>query len=230
MAKIALPTNLEEKTVVEAIALLSGVFRGPDLPACRAMRNPAWLRPIRVIAAQMGGDTVGTVANIGTSIADQPDAAALFELLENEYVRLFINTRGALSAPLYQSCYENDHRPDGSGLLMGKAATAMGARLQRAGLALSGQAGLLPDHLAVELEYLYFLMNPQAGGRRNPAPEIASEFAAQVMLPWVRRFGRRLASATETVFYPAMASLTIALLDLVARTPAACAHCPEGSG
>lgn len=113
--------------------------------------------------------------------------------------------------------------------MMGAAALAMKQRLRQAGLALTGDPGLMPDHLSVELEYLYFLLKPRPESATVTAAESASSFAGQVMLPWVRRLSRRLAAEAEDCFYPAMLSLTIFVLALIARTPAACGRCPAGS-
>jgi TorA maturation chaperone TorD len=67
-------------------------------------------------------------------------------------VRLFISNRTGITAPLFHSCYAS-----GDGLLMGEPARMMREVLAAQGLDLAETVHEPPDHLSIELEYLYYL-------------------------------------------------------------------------
>ena len=127
--------------------------------------------------------------------------------LESAYVALFVAAKGPVPAPLYQSCHEE-------GRLMGEAALAMNRRLAAAGLAVGVELSEPADHLCIELEYLYWLLDRAAAGDDASLAE-ASGFAENVMLPWVRRFAAKVEAACAPEFFRAAASLLLATLEAV---------------
>ena len=90
---------------------------------------------------------------------------------------------------------------------MGPEALAMARRLEQAGLTSSGSGNEPPDHLSIELEYLYFLLN------RDPAE--ASDFAHQTMSAWVGRFAQAVQAADPGGFFSVGTAFTSALLQAV---------------
>jgi len=136
--------------------------------------------------------------------------------LEAAYVALFVAARGPVPAPLYQSCHEE-------GRLMGEAALAMNRRLAAAGLAVGSELSEPADHLCIELEYLYWLLDRAASGHAASLAEAAG-FARNVMLPWVRRFAAKVEEACAPPFFAAAARLLQAVLDAVAALDQTEAH------
>ena len=75
-----------------------------------------------------------------------------------------------------------------------------------------------PDHLAVELEYLFFLLQDGCVG---PDDNSAALFAAKTMLPWVMVFNQRLKIATEDCrFYFFASEILVWLLRLISNKEA----------
>ena len=95
-------------------------------------------------------------------IAVRADSAffngALFDFLEESYVRLFVNAQNGITAPLYHSCYQDTGQPDSQSGLMGESAGFMRQFFKSKGLSLANSINEPPDHLSIELEYLYFLL------------------------------------------------------------------------
>ena len=142
-----------------------------------------------------------------------PDGDSLYQHLEEGYVRLFISAKGGIAAPLYESCYEFEGAP-----LMGKAATEMKERFEVKGLSVADTIQEPPDHLSMELEYLYFLLDK--GWRDQDGALVAegSAFAAETMLPWVSKLHERLASEKQCLFYPLMVSILEDILRTIGES------------
>ncbi len=77
---------------------------------------------------------------------------SLFTHLDDDYVRLFINSHKGITAPLYQSCYEFKNAA-----MMGESAVKMKTRFASRGLSLGDQINEPPDHLAIELDTVWVL-------------------------------------------------------------------------
>ena len=139
-----------------------------------------------------------------------PDGESLYQHLEEGYVRLFISAKGGIAAPLYESCYEFQGAP-----LMGRAAAEMKKRFEAKGLSVSESIQEPPDHLSIELEYLYFLLNK---GWREEDEDLAvegSKFAAHTMLLWVSELSQKLANEEECRFYPLIATILLEILYFI---------------
>ena len=98
---------------------------------------------------------------------------------------------------------------------MGQSALDMRDRLAASGLAVDLASNEPPDHLSIELEYLYHLL---ATGWSENDPSLAAqgvEFAETVMLPWVRRFRDALAKADPHPVFLAVADIALAALAFV---------------
>ena len=151
------------------------------------------------------GDEVGSIREYVSAAG-----ADLAGDLEQAYIRLFGAIRGGLVAPPYQSCYE------GQGLLMGRPAEMMAARLAAAGIDLSGRTDEPPDHLAVELEYLFIILEAAVGSDDQAGLAEAARFARIEMAPWLARFAARLADESGAGFYPAAARLALEAVEFIA--------------
>jgi len=166
------------------------------------------LQPLETFARRCGGAAAADFEQLQASVNDFGNPDSLCEHLEQAYVRLFVSHRGGIAAPLYQSCYEGENAS-----LMGRAALEMKARMENRGLNVSASLHEPPDHLAIELEYLYFLL--ERGWREGNDDLLgeAARFAPTVMLPWLTRVSERLADETQCRFYPLMVSLLVHLLS-----------------
>jgi TorA-specific chaperone len=101
--------------------------------------------------------------------------------------------------------------------MMGEPALKMQRRFKSKGLAVDSDLHEPPDHLAIELEYLYFLLSK---GRENPDRELIAEagsFAAETMLPWVSMLQKQIASQMPDHAYTHLASILTAVLYRVGQ-------------
>ncbi len=111
---------------------------------------------------------------------------------------------------MYQSCHEYDHAP-----MMGASAIMMKERLAAVNLSLGPHINEPPDHIAIELEYLYFLLTNGWADENASQVKEASSFAADTMLPWVLKVqSRRLSDRPDAAFYAAVVAATIGILTL----------------
>ncbi|MDB4264812.1 molecular chaperone TorD family protein, partial [bacterium] len=161
-------------------------------------------------------DPPDVLQRIESDLNNFSNADSLFQYLETEYVRLFISHRDGIAAPLYESCYVGVE-PGETGSLMGEPAIRMKKRLQSNGLSIGDSISEPPDHISIELEYLYFLLEKGwAEGRPTLFAEAVS-FAANIMLPWIAEFRERLAGQAECRFYFHIASLVTASLHFISE-------------
>jgi len=219
MPRLNLSLIRRKSAVLDALEVLSRVFWGPDDDSCRAMITGGYLLPFEILSPLMSVDPPTAVADIKAFISSHSDAGSLFEALETSYVRLFISNRGGIAAPLHQSCYTEEQSASGVGLLMGAPAADMRRRLESAGLALDEKISSMPDHLSVEIEYLYYLVRESIGAEDDGMAGQTRFFCTEVVLPWAGEFRRRLRGAAENnPFYPLMASLLMSLLTLISGT------------
>ncbi len=204
--------NIDPETHLAAFRRICRLFWGPNAEDCETLQSGEWFDPFEAIAAHGGKEEpplLMAVAELKAVAAASPSPQALCEDLETLYVQTFINNRGGIAASLYQSSYESD-----SGSLMGPAAMRMKDRLAAAGLAVSNDRAEPPDHLGIELEYLYFLLSEGFGG----SPEHlsgAADFAENEMAPWVTEMRDRLMEAVVIFYVPAVN----VLLHLLRRIP-----------
>jgi TorA maturation chaperone TorD len=199
-------------TFLTALRRLCRLFWGPNAEDCEKLHSGEWFEPLEAIAVQEGEDGQPfhtTIAEMKTVAAASPSPKVLCEDLETAYVQTFINNRGGIAASLYQSSYESD-----SGALMGPAAHRMKERLAAAGLAVSNDRAEPPDHLGIELEYLYFLLAEGFGGSAEGLAE-AADFTENEITPWVGEMRDRLTASAVFFYGPAVA----VLLHLLHRIP-----------
>jgi TorA-specific chaperone len=202
-------TDPEERVfTLNAIELCAAVFRGPGpevWPVLFAAGVPELLAHIPSRCAHL----TNILKNLQELQVTAQDTETLAEL-ESDAVRLFITAGGGVSAPPYESCHRG-----GTPRIMGPSALAMRDRLART--CLETADGEPPDHLAVELEYLYHLL--ATGWVRND-PVLETEgftFAREVMLPWVECFARAVEAARPHRIFVLSAELLTGLLAALPR-------------
>jgi TorA-specific chaperone len=174
------------------------------------MRQGLFFQPFAELQTVLGTDAAEVIRETAVFLKTHGKASDLCDHLEQEYVRLFISSKDGIQAPLYHSCYESE-----DALLMGEPAVMMKTRMQSKNLSQDDTTREPPDHLSIELEYLYFLL--QKGWSQDDRMLIAeaSEFAGEEMLPWIASFHARLNAAASSPFYPMMTALLICLLRLI---------------
>jgi TorA-specific chaperone len=200
-------------------ALLTGVqrlcriFWGPSEAFCRQMLELSFLQPFEAIGSPAKTRWTADLSDLQNLLEGFSDPASLFAYLEQGYVRLFVNAKDGIAAPLYASCYEDETDPH----LMGAAAVRMQKTLNDLGIRISDDVSEPPDHLSIELEVLYYLLNQAEGPDHRISITQAADFAAEFMIPWINTFYQRLVDEVHCRFYPLATAVLLGVLDEVAN-------------
>jgi TorA-specific chaperone len=206
-----------QEALLDSIAKLTGFFWGPDSESSRLIRQGSFFSPFEDLESRVAYEPTDLLSGLRDTINGFADSDALFSNLEEAYVRLFINSRHGITAPLYASCYVEDKAPGENAPLMGPPAVLMKKRFESKGLSLSDTLHEPPDHLSIELEYLYFLL--KKGWPEND-PALLSEavsFAGEAMLPWVTILRERIADENRCRFYPLITSAAVSIIAYLSR-------------
>jgi TorA maturation chaperone TorD len=146
-------------------------------------------------------DSVGKPVTVSTS------------KLSQEYLRLFVGP-GHVYCPPYESVHRADRPEMERGLVMGPSTVDLVRRYGEAGLTVSKNFRDLPDHIAVELEFMYYLCAKESeltSGKRSDEVEEwrkrQREFVRDHLRPWVEAFGDCVLRSTCLSFYGSAAAL-----------------------
>ena len=133
--------------------------------------------------------------------------------LSKEYLRLFVGP-GRVQCPPYESVHREDRPILERGLVMGPSTADVRHRYAEAGLVLPKNFTDLPDHIAVEMEFMHFLCaeklksveqgNLQESAKRK---KMEQEFLREHLEHWVERFSDCVLKSTNLSFYESAAKL-----------------------
>jgi len=165
-------------------------------------------------------------ANVHPALADVAErvgrgfAATGGEDLLVDYTRLFLGPVDILAKP-YGSVWLDADAP-----LMGGSTMAVPQHYEDAGFAVDEGFRDLPDHIAVELEFLYVLLFREAEAQlRQDAETLAGlarmrqRFLGEHLGQWAGPFAAAVATGAETPYYRDLADLTARFVALeAART------------
>ena len=211
--------HTHQKALLEGVASLAGIYWGPDAESIRELLGGVYLKPVEALRPIVGYEPPGILDElqaINTSFTDENE---FFQYLEQSYVSLFINSHDGIAAPLYASCYETGSTAGEDAALMGLPAVLMKERFESKGLSLGNHIHEPPDHLAIELEYLYFLLERGWSDDNAALRDEAVSFAAEIMLPWLIKFQERLVAVeTEGRFYQLTTAILCAVLRFIAAS------------
>ncbi len=208
-------TQKQWEDLLTSVRQLCQVFWGPSEEWSRLMLEESFLHPFKTVTRLIETHADVELAALRTLLDGFSGPESLLAYLEEGYVRLFINDRGGIAAPLYASCYEDEKRPQ----LMGEAAVRMQKTLSDLDIHISGDVREPPDHLSIELEVLYFLLTQSRATDPTQRLMAATDFAAEGMLPWVRAFHRRLAGDVRCRFYPLITGVLLSVLEVISMFP-----------
>jgi TorA maturation chaperone TorD len=124
-----------------------------------------------------------------------------------EYARLFVGPFG-LKAPPYGSVYL-----DGERTVMGPSTMETIGLYEQEGLARDEGFHELPDHIAVELEFMYFLGYRAVEALQKGDADCAEaylykqeQFRTRFLAQWVPQFCTQIQDETDNSFYSALAN------------------------
>ncbi len=206
-----LKTSAEPLSLADLAALRAGAYRS----ASEAFRYPdrnriQWLATASHELAQ----EQTTIAHLATSASWQRLIDALHQLarrpladLQERYVALFMVGDSDVLCPPYESVYKEPHgRP--SGWLLARVEGAYRA----AALSPPAGQGELPDHLAIELEFIALLAARESDAWQDDdaaaalgAQKQQSVFLRNHVVAWLPALVQELAKADPTGAYAAVA-------------------------
>lgn len=154
---------------------------------------------------QAGGRFDAQLAASAQELGEAFAAVPLQDLLV-DYTRLFLGPIDAPARP-YGSVWLPGERG-----LMGESSIALQLLYGEAGFELSEDFRELPDHIAVELEFLYVLLfreaSAQGGDDLTRAREMKARFLGKHLAAWIASFAQALRGAAQTAFYRELAGAT----------------------
>ncbi|GFM33695.1 TorD/DmsD family molecular chaperone [Desulfovibrio subterraneus] len=198
------------------IELSTAVFRGLADTDCLALCEDGLADLHPLYKADKGNlaelcEKIAELEQLCDSHAE--DRSGFCQLCSTEYVRLFVSNREGVPVPLYASCHTAGHRDH---QVMAAPALAMQQRLNAVGLKTSGESNEPPDHISIQLEYLYYLLSTGWRDHDEIALENAADFVRNDMLPWVEELKAKLESHDRCGLYAGTAGVLTTLLKYVA--------------
>lgn len=137
---------------------------------------------------------------------EEPDC---LEMLQIEFSKLFIGPYSLL-APPYGSVYLEGERR-----VMGNSTMDVIARFEDVGLAISDSFKDVPDHIAAELEFMYFLVFKYIEAIKGEAYDVVDKnlnkqriFLKEHLGIWISDFTQTVSSHAQTDFYRNLAIAT----------------------
>jgi TorA-specific chaperone len=202
----------EQTILLDGLRVMGETFWGPSVVECTEMVKENYLNRLDSLTSVLKAGAGNRLHEIGSILRSFSDGDSLYQHLEEGYVRLFMSAKGGITAPLYESCYEFEGAP-----LMGRAAAEMKERFKTKNLSVADTIQEPPDHLSIELEYLYFLLDKGWREEDDALVTEAAEFASDTMLPWVSELSEKLASEEKCQYYPIMAAIVVEILNFIGR-------------
>lgn len=148
------------------------------------------------------------------------DQEILYHRLAVEYARLFIGPGSVVVSP-YESIHETDETHPPALLMVGPVADKVLISYQEAGLTMIEGLNEPPDHIATELEFMYYLSNMEAiawnSGEANEARKwhgLQLSFFKSHLGGWGINFTRLVEKETTEKFYSALSSLAFSFFQI----------------
>lgn len=197
---------------INTTAIREDVYR--LLAACYYPPTAAFLEEsccdsLATLLAEMAPEAVGHATDAANLIKNNT-----LEELAVEHARLFMGPF-QLVAPPYGSIYLDDSKT-----VMGDSTARVSAFYRANGLQLADDFHELPDHIAVELEFLSYLAHRQReaektgnSGEVERLNEVQQEFLTTYLVPWLEPFTRAIIDDGESPFYQAVARCTAAFIN-----------------
>ncbi|MDP3192855.1 molecular chaperone [Rhodoferax sp.] len=159
---------------------------------------------IRLAAARVDPDLADAARRLGEAFAAQD-----LQTLLVDYTRLFLGPIKAIANPYGASWLTSPVATDDNPL------PAVLALYSEGGFEIDPEFRELPDHVAVELEFLYLLTfnsnRAQAAGKADEADAVDQlrwRFLGEHLGVWIGPFAKAIKHGAETAFYRELAELT----------------------
>ena len=188
-----------ESSRMEAFRLLSD---------CYFLPNPGLSEKLKNLESNMANVCEPAVVFI-QSMRKEFEASDNFELLKVDFSKLFVGPYKLSAAP-YGSVYL-----DGERKIMGDSTLNVINRYREAGLDTAKNFKDAPDHIAAELEFMYYLIFKEVEAFSNSNIETVigfiqkqKSFLEDHLMAWVPEFANSIIKYAENPFYPNLAKAT----------------------
>ena len=175
---------------------------------------------MQVAASRIDPGLADLARRLGETFAEQD-----LQTLLVDYTRLFLGPMQALAKP-YGSFWLSGPTAQGP-----DSTTAVLDLYRQGGFEIDEGVGDLPDHVAVELEFLYLLLftknQAHAAGKVNDvaaAELLQRRFLDEHLGAWIGPFAAAVQSGAETVFYRILAKFTERFVRMQAGSLTAHSH------
>jgi TorA maturation chaperone TorD len=193
-----------EKARGKAFSLLSECYRLPSIEITNVLRD---------LQTEMG-DLCESATPYFSRMIEESERKNHLEEIRADYAKLFLGPFTLLSPP-YGSVYLDRERK-----VMGDSTAEVRSLYRRAGLDISKDFHDAPDHIAAELEFMYFLIFKEVEalgesdvGRAIDFHNQQRAFLRDHLFAWVPEFTEKVEEVAETEFYKNLARATRAFLE-----------------
>lgn len=201
----------------EGYRLLAALFYQPELEMYR--ENNIFPHLLTIAHAQ-APEAVAPLNALEAALRNVETEEALLV----EYAALFVGPGKLLAAP-YGSIYLDDEK-----LLMGDSTLEVIKTYREHGLAIDNEFHCPPDHITVELEFMYFLLHKEATALHESDIETAKKYLATSesflqanLLKWVPQFAEDIITESTVEYYRLLGQALQAYVSSTAWK----AHIPE---
>lgn len=193
--------KLGKETYGDLFKLLSACF---CLPNKTIFEEENVLASMKVLCEKCCCHATDDVEKMAESFTNSSE-----EELKVEYARLFVGPH-KLIAPPFGSVYLEPN-----GLLMGDSTIAVSGIYQECGIDLAADVKQLPDHITLELEFIYFLIFKEMNDAQNTENWIAMQknFMQDYLASWVPQFVENIENGSDNTFYKHLGSLLLKVVN-----------------
>lgn len=188
--------TVNKKSLMIFYYCLAQGFNYPTLELVQMIKEETFADVITAAAGQLGLEVASAVEQLKNSSCGFQSEDELLSELQSEYTYLFINAPGQLPAPPYASVYLSKDQ------LCGLRIHEVLEFYRAAGVGVPASFSDLPDHLAVELEFMVYLL-------QNNLLELREQFLKEHFLLWVPAFSAKVQQAARQEFYRQLAVLAV---------------------
>ena len=190
-------TNLQHRARAEIYRLLSACFYQPEA----AFLDEDVFGQLKLAMDKLAPERAADVAAMEGGFRDSD-----CETLMLDYTRLFLGPFGILAKP-YGSVYL-----DGENIVMGDSTMRALALYREGGFAVAEDFREMPDHVAVELEFLYLLSlrlgEEREAGEKARFGALKRGFLEAHLGQWIGEFAGAMRKGAKTLFYRQLADMT----------------------
>lgn len=194
-------------------SFLAQAFYEPDHALMEFLQDHEAWQGVVAAAEKLYGVKSETLANLPDTLdldnnLEPGEPRAALRDLRVEYNRLFVGP-SAPPCPPYESVYTPDRPLEQAGTMLGPATSAMEEILRSEKLAITLNYAEYADHIAIELEMMYYLLKKavrlaQLGKINHRA---AKTFLMERILLWMPAFGEKLATEARHPFYTSLGNI-----------------------